>query len=131
MITDLHAAMERVNREYFNFDELPEIIWSKGKMQKRYTKLILGTYDIRKNQIRVHPLFRHCEMPMYVIDFVLYHELLHYEDRYWLKEKKRGERVHDQGFHKREKIFPFTKEAMRYVKDWMTGGKKSDENPRN
>jgi hypothetical protein len=104
---DLDEVLTRINEKFFGFDELPAIVWSRGRIQRKYRKLTLGTYDWKANKIRVHPLFREGHLPEFVLEFVVYHELLHYEDREKLQNRRRRrDRVHDSDFHKREKEFP-------------------------
>ncbi len=120
----LDKAILEVNREYFQMDELPPIKWSRGRIKKQYRRLTLGVYDISKNEIRIHPLFREKPVPEYVLHYVIYHELLHFQDRHRLKKKvffwgKR--KIHDKGFHERENLFPLKKEASAYVKQMIRG----------
>lgn len=118
----LLALMNKINDEYFQFEELPHIKWSKGQIKKHYRKLMLGAYDLHKNEIRLHPLFREEKLPETILEFVIYHELLHYEDRHHLIKRKRGHRVHNKTFHQREKAHPYYKEATRTVKQLMQTG---------
>ena len=123
MDKDLNARMHSVNRDYFEFKELPPIKWSRGRLQKRYRKITFGSYDFKKNEVRIHPVLMHSQVPVFVLDFVIYHELLHFEDRDQLREhferKKKmlrrrrsaRNRVHSSDFHQREKEFIQKKEA--------------------
>lgn len=119
----LHEALARVNETYFGADELPEIVWSRGRIQTRYRRLTLGTYDWKVNRIKIHPLFREELLPEFVLDYVIYHELLHYEDREKLSKRRlRRTRVHDADFHRREKEFPKKREANALVRELMKRG---------
>jgi predicted metal-dependent hydrolase len=115
----LFHRLEAVNKAFFNLPETPKIKWSKGQIKKRYRKITYGCYDIKKNEIRIHPILKNKEYPPYVIDFVIYHELLHYVDRELLKEKKsffkfvRRTKIHNKEFKKKELAFPYAEEAKR------------------
>jgi hypothetical protein len=115
----LRERMLSVNTEYFEFTELPRIRWSQGRVKKKYHKVTFGTYDIRRKEIRIHPLLSDIFVPRYVLDFVIYHELLHFEDFHINggseRRRRKGERVHSREFHKREKEFEFKKEANRVL----------------
>jgi predicted SprT family Zn-dependent metalloprotease len=117
----LVTAMHRVNNEYFSFEKLPSIRWSRGRIQKQYRKLTIGCYDIKKNEIRIHPLFRERELPVELLDFVIYHELLHYEDRHHLKIRRNGKRIHNRDFKVREKSHPYSKTAHQITKTILNG----------
>ena len=118
----LQHRLEAINKSFFNLPEIPEIKWSKGQIKKRYKKITYGCYDIKKNEIRIHPILKNKEYPVYVIDFVIYHELLHYIDRDLLREKKgflkfaRRAKIHNREFKKREHIFPYAEEAKKELK---------------
>jgi hypothetical protein len=130
METFLIDRMTSINEEYFDFTELPKIKWSKGVIKKKYRKLTFGTYDIKKEMIRIHPILKNPNIPSLVLDFIIYHELLHYEDREQLKTAKRvplflrrrgKNRVHNNHFHNREKAFPFKKEATKIMTELVKG----------
>lgn len=130
----LSERLNQVNEGYFQFNELPPIKWSKGVIKKKYRKLTFGTYDIKNNQIRIHPILKNEKIPVFVLDFVIYHEMLHYEDRKDLKTKKKilipvisfkkqlsrpiryvrkKNYIHTSEFHNREKEFPGKSRPVR------------------
>ena len=143
----LSDRMEIINREYFQFDTLPAIRWSKGKIKKRYRKLTFGTFDIKKKEIRIHPILKSNNIPSFVLDFVLYHELLHYQDQILrsgeklqpkvqpvlqpglfqfvhakpVRNKNKKNKIHSIDFHKRERVFPLKKEATGIMRDIVNG----------
>ncbi|NPV02499.1 MAG: M48 family metallopeptidase [Brevinematales bacterium] len=118
----LKNKISDINEQYFGLDELPAIVWSRGRIKRRYRRLTLGSYHYHKNEIRIHPLFREREIPDYVLEYVIFHELLHFEDRNELKRRRRGDRIHSAEFHSREREYPRKKEASRYVKNIMLNG---------
>lgn len=124
----LIGRMEEINREYFQHGDLPSIRWSKGSVKRKYRKITFGSYDFKKNQIRIHPVLKNSDIPSYVLEYVLFHELLHYQDREELKAgaefrlfgRKRF-KAHSRDFHRREKDYPYKKEATRVMKS-IAGG---------
>ncbi len=141
MSSFLIERMDQINEKYFNFDSLPLIKWSRGRIKKKYRKLTFGTYDIKKMQIRIHPILKNNIIPGFVLDFVIYHELLHYEQMISSRvepslvkpvqikpvfhkintRKKLKVKIHSIEFHKREREFPQKKEASRIMKDIVIG----------
>jgi hypothetical protein len=125
----LKNRMDEVNRLYFGMGSLPGIRWSKGSLKKKYRKITFGTYDYKKDQVRIHPVLRDTGIPSIVLDYVLFHELLHYQDREILKAGhirpvlfgRRKARIHTPDFHKREKDFPYKKEASKFMKMIASG----------
>ncbi len=118
----LQETLEDINRIYFRLKDLPNICWSRGRIKSHYRRLTLGTYDIQKNEIRIHPLFQKRILEGFVLRYVIYHELLHYEDRYQLKKRNRGTRVHHRDFYLREKSFPKYEEAKIRIREFMLLG---------
>ena len=115
---DLNLVLKSVVRDYFDgIPDVPDIVWSRGVIKARYRKLTLGSYHIKKNQIRIHPILKKKDHTGLLIRFVVYHELLHFQDREQLKKrKKHGKRVHNQPFKNREKAFPYYHEAAALMK---------------
>ncbi|MGL4562536.1 MAG: hypothetical protein ACRCVW_01595 [Brevinema sp.] len=111
----LEQSLQRVNHEYFQFDQLPEIVLSKGQTKINRRSIIFGTYDIRSNKIKIHPVL--LDQVDFVLDFVVYHEMLHYEDRHSLKNRKKGDPIHTKDFRSREKLFKQYHEAQQILKD--------------
>lgn len=134
----LAGRMDEINRLYFRMTELPGIKWSKGSLKKRYRKITFGTYDYRKDQIRIHPVLKDPNIPGIVLDYVLFHELLHYQDREELKAghtafrlfRRHRVRVHTKGFHQREMEYPHKKEASRIMRCIAGGTFKVEAEPR-
>ena len=70
---DLDAAFLRVSEAYFGGGVAkPRLIWSQ-----RITSCKFGHYDPVHDELMVSATLDSSEVPMYVIDFVVYHELLH------------------------------------------------------
>lgn len=127
---DLIARLQQVNKEYFKSKSLPEIKWSKGRVKEKYRKLTFGSYDFKRNEIRIHPLLKNENFPSFVLDYILFHEMLHYQDRENLKNmrhskffKKNECRAHSSGFRLKEKAFPHRKEALKIMKAIVMGKK--------
>lgn len=133
MSDTLKEALRRVNQAHFDLQELPAIKWSRGRIKPRYRRLTLGLYDITRNEVRVHPLFREKPIPEFVLDYIIFHELLHYQDRRELRRNRwfRGRRkVHDKAFHDREKSYPRHHEAALYIKSMLKGHFPSEKEER-
>jgi predicted metal-dependent hydrolase len=70
---DLATNFDRLNAIYFDGRfERPRLAWS-GTRSRR----ILGRYDATHNTIFVSRLFDSPRVPDFVLDYVLYHEMLH------------------------------------------------------
>lgn len=70
---DLDVIFNRLNTRYFEGKlERPRLAWSAKR-----SKQILGRYDATYHTIFISPVFDSPKIPDFVLDFILYHELLH------------------------------------------------------
>lgn len=96
---DLATSFERVRASYFAGEiSRPRLLWSR-----RVTGRHFGYYNHLQDTVMVSCTLDSSEVPAYVVDFVVYHELLH---------KKHGCRWRNgrQAFHTRE----FRREERRF-----------------
>ncbi len=121
----LQKALHKVNEQYFSFEQLPEIKVSKGQEKDNRRAIIFGTYNAQKNEIRIHPVL--LTMDELALEFVVYHEMLHYEDRKALLKRKKGSRVHTAEFKQREKAFVGYDKAEKLLKSCFKNSKKKSE----
>lgn len=113
----LEKALHKVNDQYFKFSDLPTIILSKGQEKSNRKAIIFGTYNAKSNEIRIHPTLLNEEK--IALEFVIYHELLHFQDRDELLIRKKGDRVHTISFKKRETAFFGYEEAQEILKKYV------------
>lgn len=70
---DLAVNFDRLNAMYFEGGlERPRLAWSATRSRR-----ILGRYDATHNTISISLLFDSPRIPDFVLDYVLYHEMLH------------------------------------------------------
>lgn len=110
---DLKALLLKVASENAIFfpTGVPSIAWSRTKSRRR-----LGFYDEGLNQVVVSRLFDDEKTPQFVVEYVIFHELLHAKHGALYE---RGEsmqcRVHHGEFKRDEKSYPQFREA----EDWI------------
>ncbi len=107
---DLDAIFEELNTRFFHgLMARPRMSWSQTK-----TRRILGHYDPAHNAIIISRIFDHPAMPNYVVEYIVYHEMLHLKH----PVKMRGSRrcVHSAEFQEEEKRFPKVAEAEAFLK---------------
>lgn len=74
---DLEAIYRRLNRDYFNERVEAHITWGRRPPGRRRRSIRFGVYDSRKRLIRIHPLLDQPFVPLYVVENVVFHEMLH------------------------------------------------------
>jgi predicted metal-dependent hydrolase len=107
---DLDSIFERLNTRFFyGLMARPRMSWSQTK-----TRRILGHYDPAHNAIVISRVFDHPAMPPYVLEYIVYHEMLHLKHPVKLRGSRRC--VHSAEFQAEEKLFPHMTEANAFLK---------------
>ena len=107
---DLDAIFEELNSRFFHgLMARPRMSWSMRK-----TRCILGHYDPAHNAIIISRIFDHPAMPRYVVDYIVYHEMLHLKYPVRLRGSRRC--VHSKEFQQEERLFPRVADANAFLK---------------
>jgi predicted metal-dependent hydrolase len=107
---DLDAIFEQLNTRFFyGLMARPRMGWSQTK-----TRRILGHYDPAHNAIIISRIFDHPAMPVYVLEYIVYHEMLHLKHPVRLRGSRRC--VHSAEFRAEERLFPHMAEANAFLK---------------
>lgn len=107
---DLDAIFEELNMRFFHgLMARPRMSWSQTK-----TRRILGHYDPAHNAIIISRIFDHPAMPRYVLEYIVYHEMLHLKHPVTLRGSRRC--VHSPEFQADEKQFPHAAQADAFLK---------------
>jgi predicted metal-dependent hydrolase len=107
---DLDSVFEELNTRFFHgLMARPRMSWSQTK-----TRRILGHYDPAHNAIVISRIFDHPAMPRYVLEYIVYHEMLHLKHPVKLRGSRRC--VHSAEFQAEEKLFPRVAEANAFLK---------------
>ncbi len=107
---DLDAIFEELNARFFHgLMARPCMSWSQTR-----TRRILGHYDPAHNAIVISRIFDHPAMPLYVLEYIVYHEMLHLKHPVRLRGSRRC--VHSKEFQEEEKLFPRVDDANAFLK---------------
>ena len=107
---DLEAVFEDLNSRFFHgLMARPRMSWSQTK-----TRRILGHYDPAHNAIIISRIFDHPAVPRFVLEYIVYHEMLHLKHPVRLRGSRRC--VHSEEFQAEEKLFPQVAEANTFLK---------------
>ena len=109
---DLNRCFARLNRRYFGGKLCkPTLTWSVRRSRRQ-----LGYHDDHLNLIVISRWLDRASVPPYVVDYVMYHEMLHMVIPIEYRQGKRV--VHTQEFKQKENEFVYFREAMK----WLSGG---------
>jgi hypothetical protein len=106
---DLDPLFDQLRERYFEpLLPKPQLGWSRGR-----SRWLLGHFDHAHNAIILSRLLDSPEVPRMVVEYVLYHEMLHLKH----PVEQRGTRrcVHTTAFHQDEKRF----EGLAQVRAWL------------
>ncbi len=109
-VRDLKPQFDQLNRDYFNGKLRAPISWSVKRM-----KTMLGYYDTEHNTIIINKALDSRSVPLYVLNYILYHEMLHVEQDYSPRRRGKRRNVHDKGFQFKERLFVDYGRAIRWL----------------
>ena len=110
-LTDIFNAL---NRDYFHDRVAASITWGKRGPRYAVRKRTLGSYQKMTNTIRINPILDRRKVPRYVIEFVVYHEMLHAVIDSVVENGRRS--IHSKEFNSREHEYRNYDKAIEWEK---------------
>lgn len=120
---DLREIADDLNEHYFDGRLSFEITWGRSsggeahrcRRRARTYSLQLGSYSYEDSLIRVHRVLDQPGIPRYVVEAVVYHELLHADLPPLVKNGKRH--FHTPEFRRRERLYRSLDKAERWIQE--------------
>jgi hypothetical protein len=107
---DLDTVFDALNARYFSgLLARPRLTWSRGHARNR-----LGHYDPAHNAIVVSRIFDHVGMPLFALEYILFHEMLHL--RFPVQQRGSRRCVHSQEFLAEERRFLQWQQAQEFLR---------------
>ncbi|WP_238325928.1 SprT-like domain-containing protein [Bryobacter aggregatus] len=107
---NLDLLFRQINETYFEgLIPKPRLGWSLQR-----SRTILGHYDASHHAIAISPLLDQRHIPALVVEYVLFHEMLHI--KHPVEQKGIRRRIHTRAFKNEEKAFPGFREANAFLK---------------
>ncbi len=108
-VYDLEEVFDDVNHRFFHGRlPRPRLTWSRN-----HARRMLGHYDPAHNTIVVSRVFDSHDVPRYVMEYLLFHEMLHLRHPVRLRGGRRC--VHTAEFQAEEKQFPHLAAARKFL----------------
>ncbi len=106
---DLEQLFVRINSQYFDSSlSKPRLSWSQSLTRRKF-----GHYETNRDRVVISLTLDDSNVPVFVTEFVLYHELLHkYYGEKWVNGQRR---VHTPEFKQLEQKFEFYQEAEAWL----------------
>jgi len=114
---DLKAIYDELNQHYFINRVQAHITWSRQPPQRKRKSIRFGSYQERDRLIRVHCLLDQSFVPRYVVENVVFHEMLHqliprqYMNGRWS--------VHPPEFRRQERRFLYHQQAEKWQRQHL------------
>jgi predicted metal-dependent hydrolase len=109
-VFDLEALFADLNIRFFEGAlSKPALGWSV-----RPSRRLLGHYDAAHHAIVISSIFDRPKTPRYVVEYILYHEMLHIKHPAEYRTERRC--VHTPAFKAEERRFPDYERALEYLK---------------
>ncbi len=117
---DLREVHRTVNDAHFDGKSTAHVTWGRALRRGRPKTVNFGSYDRDKNVITISRRLNAADIPRSMIEFVMYHEILH--EALGFGETASGRRVwHGAEFRRRERDFPQYAEARAFERErWGT-----------
>ncbi len=120
---DLGVVLNRVNQTYFEGKVDVLIGWGRAPVRRRRRRnsrsisRALATYSYDDRTIRVSPILDSADVPDYMIDWIVYHEMLHHVLP--VEESGGKRKYHTERFKTLERAFIRYDEAKLWEKDHL------------
>jgi hypothetical protein len=115
-VHDLAVIYRRLNDRFFAGKLKVPLTWGRGSGRARRGGLTFGSYDPVLGLIRIHPVLDRRDVPLYFLESVVYHEMLHH--RMGGIPDGAGRTVyHSRAFRQAEARYPRHREALAWEKE--------------
>ncbi|MBN2725032.1 MAG: hypothetical protein JXR95_13260 [Deltaproteobacteria bacterium] len=117
---DLQEIYNSLNKKYFDNTIKASITWGKplGRTSRHHQSAKMGTYSLEEKIIRIHRALDRDFIPIYFIESIVYHEMLH--QKYGVDESTGKRLFHPPAFNEEEKKFDFYKQARMWEQKNVT-----------
>jgi hypothetical protein len=112
---DLGRVFERINAQFFGGSLQVPITWGRGSGRARRGGLTFGSYDPVLRLIRIHPVLDRPEVPLYFLESVVYHEMLHHHMG-GVPDRAGRTVYHSRAFRAAERRYPWHAQALAWEK---------------
>jgi len=111
---DLRRIFDRLNERYFRGRLRDyQVMWGRRRKHRPRDYFVFGTIQEEDRIIRINPLLDQPFVPLWFLQYVLYHEMLHSVVPDEIAGKGRR-RVHTEEFNRRERKFSSYRRARRW-----------------
>lgn len=115
-VFNLQELYDKLRDRYFSGELSVRLGWMTPR-EKRRVSIKLGSYSEETHVIRIHPALDNEKVPEYVIESIIFHEMVHAHIKSRLVH---GRRIsHGEEFHREMDRYPDHEEADAWIKNHM------------
>ncbi|MGI8820907.1 MAG: hypothetical protein ACR2ID_08600 [Chthoniobacterales bacterium] len=114
---DLREIFDRLNARYFRHRLRGyKVVWGRRRKERPKEYFVFGTIQEEDRIIRINPWLDQRFVPLWFLEYVLYHEMLHsvVPEEYTPSGRRC---VHTVEFYRREREFPGYRRARRWEEE--------------
>src|SRR5438270_12321560 len=111
---DLRSLFDKLNTRHFsNRLRGYKVVWGRKRRERPKEYFIFGTIQEEDRVIRINPWLDQPFVPLWFLEYILYHEMLHavVPDEPSANGRRR---IHTDEFDRRERAFPSFRRAQRW-----------------
>jgi hypothetical protein len=113
---DLQQVYDRLNHRFFGGGLRVPLTWGRGSGRARRGGLTFGSYDPVLGLIRIHPVLDRRDVPLYFLESVVYHEMLHHHMG-GIPDRAGRTVYHSRAFREAEVRYPWHRQALAWEKE--------------
>ena len=113
-VHDLAGIFDRLNRRYFEGKHEAQITWGPLRRHGQQRSIKVGSYALEDRLIRVHPALDSEIVPIYFLEWIVFHEMLH--GKHAIREVGGRRCFHPPEFSREERQFPGYGRARQWEK---------------
>jgi hypothetical protein len=111
----LHHCYLKLNELFFKGTLDCKITWGTRRRRPGRIRVRLGSYCPKSQVIRINPVLDRAFVPPYVLESIVYHEMVHH---FIGMQNKNGRLLsHHRAFREMEQSFPFWGKATLWIKE--------------
>lgn len=114
-VYDLREIYDEINDEYFDRKLDLYITWFGKHNQKNRSRVTFGLYHDPLRLIKIHRLLDSRTFPDYVVNYVVFHEMVHHVCPSYVDEKG-IHRIHSKEFKEMEASYHDYDKALKWIK---------------
>lgn len=114
-VYNLKAIYNKLNKEYFNNSLKLHITWFGKTENKNRSRINFGLYYDPLKLIKINRLLDNAKIPEYFVEYVIFHEMVHYVCPAYVDEKGQKQ-IHSKAFKERERQYKHFELAQKWIR---------------